>query len=93
MIICYRLEHKNGDGLFFTKNGVNKTNPNIIFNDIGLCAFLDKKRFFQPSYINFLYDNDYILYKITLNKIIHQNRYGEIIFNSEDILNKEKVDK
>lgn len=93
MIICYRLEHKNGDGLFFTKNGINKTNPDIIFNNIGLYAFLDKRRFLEPSYIDFLYNNDYLLYKITLNKIIHQNNNGQIIFNPDHILNKEKIDK
>lgn len=93
MVICYRLECKNGDGLFFTKNGINKTNPKIIFKDIGLYAFINKERFLEPSYINFLHNDNYILYKITLKKVIYQNNLGQIIFDPKDILKKEKINK
>ena len=92
-VICYRLEHKNGDGLFFTKNGSFKTNPSIYFRNNLRYAFLNKNRFFEPSYINFYNNNDYILYKIIISKYYIKNQFNQIIFDISDIIKKYPIMK
>ena len=89
MIICYRLENKDGTGLFFFPNGRNKTKQDIKFLNAGLYAFLDEKRFLEPSYINFYNDKEnYILYEIGLSSYIKRNKYNEIIFLPNQVLYK-----
>ena len=77
-VICYRLEHKNGDGLFFTKNGSLKTDPSIYFRNNLRYAFLNKNIFFEPSYINFYYI---------------KNQFNQIIFDISDIIKKYPIMK
>lgn len=93
MITCYRLEHKNGDGLFFTKEGVNKLYPEIKYNNNERYAFLNPIRFKEPSYIDFYNNKDYVLYKIQIKQSISENVLGQIIYNIKDIISKQIIDK
>ncbi len=90
--ICFRLEDKNNEGVFFRKNGVAKFDSTIMFADKELSAFSDISRFVEPSYIESYLSPEYTLYKIEVSKITYEkNRH--IWFLEEDIINKLPIEK
>lgn len=86
MLVVYRLEDKDGNGLFFYKDGQPK-NKSLSWksDDKGLFSFVDPVRFTEPNYIEFLNDNNYVLYKLTLSNYIQKSRYGQVVFLKEHI--------
>lgn len=91
-ITCYRLENKEGDGLFFFKNGINKNTkePSL---EKHLYAFLFEKRFLEESYKKFYINSEYDLYELKLKNYKSKNPYGEITFYKKDIVSKNKINK
>ena len=88
----YRLEHKDGSGLFFFPNGVAKFDSSIKFSDYGLFAFSDIRRFREPSYIEFFQSDDYILYEVIVDKTMSEHN-GQVVFDPKDILSKTIINK
>lgn len=90
--ICFRLEDKNNEGMFFHKNGVAKFDSTIIFADKELSAFSDISRFAEPSYIESYLSPEYTLYKIEVSKITYE-KDRHVWFLEEDIINKLPIQK
>ena len=86
--VVYRIEDKNGNGLFCYKNGQSKTYSDLKFNDEGLYAFNNISDFYSDSYINFLLNPEYILYKIIIRGKPIYDSLHEIVFREEDIISK-----
>jgi hypothetical protein len=94
MKIIYRLEDSAGNGPFFYRNGQNRIFPDLFFEeDRGLHGFINKNRFKEPSYIEFYKSSDFYLYKIKISKSLYENKYGEILFNENDIISKRRIRK
>ena len=94
-IDVYRIEDRLGNCPYFYRDGRGKyeTLRGMKSADNGLCSFIDPKRFTEPSYINFLNDDDYILYKLSLTGYIRRSARGEVIFTEEHINNIEVCSK
>lgn len=90
--ICFRLEDKNNEGMFFHKNGVAKFDPTISFADKELSAFSDISRFADPSYIDSYLSSEYTLYKIEVSNIAYK-RDEHIWFLEEDVVSKIPIQK
>lgn len=93
MKIIYRLEDSAGNGPFFYRNGQNRDFPGFILKNKGLYSFINKNRFKEPSYIEFYESSDFYLYKIKVSKILHEDEYGEVIFDENDIISKRRIIK
>lgn len=90
MLEVYRLEDKDGNGLFFYKDGRIKNKSALgdwKSDDKELFSFVAPIRFTEPSYIEFLNDDNYVLYKLTLSDYIYKSKYGEVTFLKEHINN------
>lgn len=94
MRIIYRLEDSDGHGPFFYRDGTNRTNPKIHFEDFGLYAFTDPARFKEPNYAQFLNDPNFHLYRIVVKCLLFEWKSGQVLFDESDIIYKtEVVDK
>lgn len=91
-ITLFRLEHKDGSGIYFNRDGSMKSIPTIRFNDHGLYAFVNINRFAEPSYVGFYNCEDYLLYKILVSDALVY-RTGQAIFNPNDVISKNIISK
>lgn len=93
MLEVYRIEDKHGNGTYFYRDGRLKVDINEKSDDKYLCSFINSIRFTESSYIEFLNDDNYILYKLTLTDYLYKNCYGEVDFLEEHISNIEICNK
>lgn len=78
MTTFYRLEDKDGKGLF---NMPDEWKTRYFY------GFIKKERFQDRSYINFYNNSDYILYEIKV-KDCFISKFGEVQFLKSDIISK-----
>lgn len=90
MRTVYRLEDKDGNGPFFYRNGVCRTNSEIQFPDEGLYCFTDPHRFLEQNYCEFLRDDRFALYKITVSELLFEWPSGQAIFDESRVVEKMK---
>lgn len=83
MTTFYRLEDKDGKGLF---NIPDEWKTRYFY------GFINKERFQEKSYIDFYNSNDYILYKIKV-KDCFISSLGQVQFIKRDIISKIQISK